>query len=220
MQDLSDFKISYCPVPPHLFLQPNHYGSRMVTGVTEADADLVSSALSGSERAFQQLVRRYERPVFSVILRVVRDPSRAEELAQDAFVKAFRRLGTYRPECRFSTWLLAIAHHVAIDEVRKGSLRTTPLEEAPTEYLSKKCDGDNPYDVTERKELALILDEAIRRLRPEYAELITLRYEQDLTIEDIAEITGLAIGTIKSSLHRARKDLADSLRRRGLGTTP
>src|SRR5438552_8997091 len=113
----------------------------MVRGVAETDVDLVNGALGGSERAFKELVQRYERPVFSVILRVVRDPSRAEELAQDTFVKAFRRLETYRPESKFSTWLLAIAHHVAIDEVRRGSLRTTPLEEAPTEYLSKKCDG-------------------------------------------------------------------------------
>ena len=192
----------------------------MVRRVREADADLVGSALSGSERAFQEIVRRYQRPVFSVILRVIRDPSRAEELAQDSFVKAFLRLDTYQPERKFSTWLLTIAHHVAIDEVRRGSLRTSPLEEASTEDLSKKYEGDNPYDITERNELALVLDEAIRRLRPEYAELITLRYEQDLTIEDIAEITGLAVGTIKSSLHRARKDLADSLRRRGLSTTP
>jgi RNA polymerase sigma-70 factor (ECF subfamily) len=190
----------------------------MVTGVTEADADLVSGALSGSERAFQQLVRRYERPVFSVILRVIRDPSRAEELAQDTFVKAFLRLETYRPDRKFSTWLLAIAHHVAIDEVRRGSIRTAPLEEV--EHLSKRPDGNNPHAVTERREFALILEEAVRGLRPEYAELIALKYEHDLTIEDIAEITGLAIGTIKSSLHRARKDLADSLRRRGLSTTP
>jgi RNA polymerase sigma-70 factor (ECF subfamily) len=192
----------------------------MVRRVAEADDDLVGGALSGSERAFQELVRRYERPVFSVILRVIRDPSRAEELAQDTFVKAFLRLETYQPGRKFSTWLLTIAHHVAIDEVRRGSLRTSSLEDAAAEYLSKETDGNNPYDVTEQKELALILDQAIRRLRPEYAELITLRYEQDLTIEDIAEITGLAIGTIKSSLHRARKDLADSLRRLGLSTTP
>jgi RNA polymerase sigma-70 factor (ECF subfamily) len=90
----------------------------------------------------------------------------------------------------------------------------------PAEYLSKQPDGNNPHAVTERREFALILEEAVRGLRPEYAELIALKYEHDLTIEDIAEITGLAIGTIKSSLHRARKDLADSLRRRGLSTTP
>ena len=192
----------------------------MLSGVGEADADLVSGALAGSERAFQQLVRRYERPVFSVILRIVRDPSRAEELAQDTFVKAFRGLDTYRPERKFSTWLLSIAHHTAIDEVRRGSIQTEQLEETGRQYGSLSCDDDTPYRATERSELRIIVNDAIRRLRPEYAELIALKYEQDLTIEEMAEVTGLPIGTVKSSLHRARKDLADSLRRRGLSTIP
>src|SRR5213592_662858 len=157
----------------------------MVKGVTETDVDLVNGALAGSERAFRELVQRYERSVFSVILRVVRDPSRAEELAQDTFVKAFLKLDTYAPERKFSSWLLAIAHHAAIDEVRRANVRTTPLEEA------------------------------VHHLRPEYAEVIALRYEQDLTLEDVAEITGLPAGTVKSFLHRARKDLAEYLRRRG-----
>src|ERR1041384_1181263 len=140
-----------CAYRRRFSLQPNSGGSRMVRGVAEADDDLVGGALSGSERAFQELVRRYERPVFSVILRVIRDPSRAEELAQDTFVKAFLRLETYQPERKFSTWLLTIAHHVAIDEVRRGSLRTSSLEDAAAEYLSKETDGNNPYDVTEQK---------------------------------------------------------------------
>ena len=187
----------------------------MVKGVAETDVDLVNGALAGSERAFQELVRRYERPVFSVILRVIRDPSRAEELAQDTFVKAFLKLETYAPERKFSNWLLAIAHHAAIDEVRRGSVRTTPLEEAPQDCLAQKRGDETPYRVTERRELAALLDEAVRHLRPDYAQVITLRYEQDLTLEDVAEITGLPAGTVKSFLHRARKDLAEYLRRRG-----
>jgi RNA polymerase sigma-70 factor (ECF subfamily) len=191
----------------------------MVTRVAETDSDLVSGALAGSMRAFQQLVRRYERPVFSVILRVVRDPSRAEELAQDTFVKAFLRLETYAPERKFSNWLLAIAHHAAIDEVRRGSVRTIPFEEASQGCLVQDCDYETPYRVTERRELATVLVEAVRQLRPDYAELIMLKYEQDLTLEDITEVTGLPIGTIKSSLHRARKDLLDYLRARGWSGT-
>jgi RNA polymerase sigma-70 factor, ECF subfamily len=190
----------------------------MLTGVAEADSDLVSGALAGSEQAFHQLVRRYERPVFSVILRIVRDPSRAEELAQDTFVKAFRGLHTYRPERKFSTWLLSIAHHVAIDEVRRGSLQTEQLEETSKHYGSLSSGDETPDRATERREIAVIVNDAIHRLSPEYAELIALKYEQDLTIEEVAEVTGLPIGTIKSSLHRARKDLADALRRRGLST--
>jgi len=187
--------------------------------VAERDADLVRGALAGSERAFHELIRRYQRPVFSVILRVVRDPSRSEELAQDTFVKAFLRLETYAEERKFSTWLLAIAHHAAIDEVRRSGVRTTPLEEVPQDCLEQRRDAETPYRVTEQHELAAVLDEAVRQLRPDYAELITLRYEQELTLEDIVEVTGLPVGTIKSSLHRARKDLADYLRRRGWSTS-
>src|SRR5207245_11017232 len=98
----------------------------MVKGVAETDVDLVNGALAGSERAFRELVERYERPVFSVILRVVRDPSRAEELAQDTFVKAFLKLETYAPERKYSSWLLAIDHHAAIETRRRGHVRRKP----------------------------------------------------------------------------------------------
>jgi len=186
--------------------------------VEDSDTDLVIAAVGGSERAFQQLVRRYERAVFAVALRVVRDPSRAEELAQETFVKAFLRLDTYSQERKFANWLLAIAHHAAIDDVRRGSIRTTPIDETPQTYLEQSRD-ESPHRVAERHELAAALNEAVRQLRPEYAELITLRYEQDLTLEDIAEILGLPIGTVKSSLHRARNELAAHLRVRGWGDT-
>src|SRR2546427_4244731 len=117
----------------------------MVKGVTETDVDLVNGALAGSERAFRELVQRYERSVFSVILRVVRDPSRAEELAQDTFVKAFLKLDTYAPERKFSSWLLAIAHHAAIDEVRRANVRTTPPQGAPQDCLAGESDQKQPY---------------------------------------------------------------------------
>src|SRR3989441_9156016 len=123
----------------------------MVKGVTETDVDLVNGALAGSERAFRELVQRYERSVFSVILRVVRDPSRAEELAQDTFVKAFLKLDTYAPERKFSSWLLAIAHHAAIDEVRRANVRTTPPEEGPQGCLARESDQDSPYPATGRR---------------------------------------------------------------------
>jgi RNA polymerase sigma-70 factor, ECF subfamily len=183
--------------------------------VEDNDTDLVKAALAGSEDAFHQLVRRYERLVFSVIQRVVGDPSRAEELAQDTFVKAFLHLGTYVPERKFRSWLLAIAHHAAIDEVRRGALRTSPLDEAPQRFLDIESGNETPQRAAERHELASILAEAVARLRPEYAELITLRYEQDLSLDEIEEITQLPIGTIKSFLHRARHELAAYLRASG-----
>src|SRR5437899_6317315 len=162
----------------------------MVKGVAETDVDLVNGALAGSERAFQELVRRYERPVFSVIVRAVRDPARAEELAQDTFVKAFLKLDTYAPERKFSSWLLAIAHHAAIDEVRRANVRTTPLEEAPQDCLAGKCDQDSPYRVTEQRELAKGLGEAGHHLGPVFAAVIALEFGLDLTLRGVRELRG------------------------------
>jgi RNA polymerase sigma-70 factor (ECF subfamily) len=176
------------------------------------DVELVRGALTGSEHAFRDIVLRYQRPVFGLIARVVRDPGRAEELAQDTFVKAFRALHTYDVQRKFSAWLLTIAHHVAIDEVRKGSLATVSLDELthpdgpPIEIADRKA--ATPAALAERTELAGALKTAIGRLRPEYREIVNLRYEQELEYDEIAEITGLPLGTVKSSLFRARKELA------------
>jgi RNA polymerase sigma-70 factor (ECF subfamily) len=193
--------------------------------VPATDAELVRGALGGSEAAFREIVERYQRPVFGVIVRVVRDQARAEELAQDAFVKAFRALHTYDSGRKFSAWLLTVAHHVAIDEVRKGSLNTVSLEAVMPlgeDGSSRSFDIEDPRAPTpaveaERGELGVALRTAISRLRPEYRELVSLKYEQELEYEDIVDITGMPMGTIKSSLHRARKELQGQLQQLGWG---
>jgi RNA polymerase sigma-70 factor (ECF subfamily) len=184
----------------------------------------VRGALDGSQAAFREIVHRYQRPVFGVIVRVVRDQARAEELAQDTFVKAFRALHTYDVRRRFAAWLLTVAHHVAIDEVRRGALDTVSLEAmtGPTEdgrrtHEIPDANAPTPAVLAERVERADALRTAISRLRPEYRELVALKYEQELEYEDIVEITGLPIGTVKSSLHRARKELAEQLQSLGWG---
>lgn len=179
------------------------------------DVELVRGALDGAESAFRELVLRYQRPVFGLIVRMVRDPARAEELAQDTFVKAFRALHTYDVQRKFSAWLLTIAHHVAIDELRKGALATESLGQTTEDGERTRDFADvraaTPAALAERAELASVLRSAISRLRPDYREVVTLRYEQDLDYEEIATITGQPMGTVKSSLHRARKELAEHL---------
>ena len=179
------------------------------------DVELVRGALEGAESAFREIVVRYQRPVYGLILRVVRDPARAEELAQDTFVKAFRALHTYDLQRKFSAWLLTIAHHVAIDELRKSAVPTQSLDEMTQEGTQVRELADaraaTPAAILERAELAAALQTAIARLRPDYREVVTLRYERDLDYDEIAEITGQPMGTIKSSLHRARKELAQQL---------
>jgi RNA polymerase sigma-70 factor, ECF subfamily len=191
--------------------------------VPATDVELVRGALDGVESAFRDIVLRYQRPVYGLIVRMVRDPSRAEELAQDSFVKAFRALHTYDMQRKFSAWLLTIAHHVAIDELRKGSLATEPLEQKTDEGERTREFADiraaTPAALAERAQLATVLHTAISRLRPEYREVVTLRYERELDYDEIAEITGLPMGTVKSSLHRARKELAEHLENLGWSRT-
>lgn len=200
-------------VSSNWLLFPRARGLRPSTSfVPGTDAELVREALDGSERAYRELVHRYERPVFSLITRLIGNPSRAEELAQDAFVKAFQRLDSYDPDRKFASWLLAIAHHAAVDELRRSRIEPESLDPGLTRYSEiPDTKSETPAAAVERAELGRLLDATIRRLRPEYAELIALKYEQELTLEEIAEITGLPIGTIKSYLHRARKDLAELL---------
>ncbi len=186
------------------------------------DVELVRGALDGAEPAFREIVLRYQRPVYGLIVRIVKDQGRAEELAQDTFVKAFRALHTYDMQRKFSAWLLTIAHHVAIDEVRKGAVKTDSLDEMtqdgprPREIID--LNAATPAAIAERAELAVALQTAIGRLRSEYREVVNLRYERDLDYDEIAEITGLPMGTVKSSLHRARKELAEHLESLGWNT--
>jgi len=191
--------------------------------VPATDVELVRGALEGTESAFRELVLRYQRPVYGLIVRMVRDPSRAEELAQDTFVKAFRALHTYDVQRKFSAWLLTIAHHVAIDDLRRGTLNTQPLEEMTEDGLHTRQFADpagaTPATLAERGELAVALQTAIGRLRPEYREVVTLRYERELDYDEISDITGLPMGTVKSSLHRARKELADHMESLGWNPT-
>ena len=136
------------------------------------DVELVRGALDGAESAFREIVLRYQRPIYGLIVRMVKDPARAEELAQDTFVKAFRALHTYDVQRKFSAWLLTIAHHVAIDELRKCALDTEPLEQ-PTEDGERTREfadtrSPTPAALADRAQLATVLKTAIGRLRPEY----------------------------------------------------
>jgi len=192
---------------------------------TEAasDADLAVAARHGSADACTSLVRRFERPVYNLIARLVQDPSRAEELTQDTFVKMFRALATYDPDLRFSSWLFRIAHNTAIDALRQ---RHVPLAAPRVDEDGEEVDplaglpdltGDSPEQAMLRREIARALDEAIDLLRPEYRAVVVLRHHEDLDYEEIAEVTGLPLGTVKTYLHRARKALASHLRAAGLG---
>lgn len=189
------------------------------------DAELVASALKGSQDAYRELVTRFERPVYSLIVRMVQDPGTAEDLAQEAFVKAYRSLRSYDSSRKLSSWLFKIAHNTTIDHLRRNALETVPLEAPPDQEEGRGglaavlADGsvENPAAAAERRDMARSLERAIARLRPEYREAVVLFYIEGVSYQEICEATGLPLGTVKTNLHRARKELAEEMTAMGWG---
>ena len=178
-----------------------------------SDIDLVERALAGSPEAYGDLVLRYQRPVFSVIVRMVRNRAIAEEIAQDVFIKAYDRLESFDRGRKFSSWLFKVAHNATIDHLRRRQLPTVPLEPAEDDgprlaELLSGPESEGPEGQAMRSELARALDEALAELRPDHREILLLRFGQGLSYGELADVLGLPLGTIKTHLHRARKRLA------------
>lgn len=186
------------------------------------DAELVEQALSGSEDGFRALVARHERRVYNLLVRIVRDPALAEDLAQETFLKAFTRLRSFDPSYKFSNWILKIAQNAAIDALRRRGPQEVSLDDREAGEAGGGAWLVDPRSGTaaaavEGADLGRLLDAAMGRLRPEYRQVVALRYQEELSYEEIAEITGWPVGTIKSHLHRARAEMAEFLRQKGLG---
>jgi RNA polymerase sigma-70 factor (ECF subfamily) len=184
------------------------------------DKQLVARALAGSQDAYREIVDRYQRPIYSLVIRMVRDPSAAEDLAQEVFCKAFRALGSFDHSRKFSSWLFKIAHNAAIDQLRKRRVPTISLEIEDAELndpLRSYADpnAEDPDESLKRQEMAHAIESSLDSLRPEYREILVLRFEQEKSYEEISEITELPLGTVKTHLHRARKALAGDLSKKG-----
>lgn len=189
----------------------------------KTDAELVASALRGAQDAYRELVKRFERPVYSLVLRMVQDPGTAEDLAQEVFVKAFRRLETYDPQWKFSSWLFKIAHNTTIDHLRRSTLETVPLETEEDDRGSLASvladeSTETPQAAAERRDLARSLESAIGRLRPEYRQAVLMFYVHGSSYQEICEVLGQPLGTVKTNLHRARKELAQAMTALGWGS--
>ena len=174
----------------------------------------------GHEAAFRELVRRYERPVFSLIYRMVRDRALAEDLAQETFVKVLNGIKSYKPEFKFSSWIFKIANNVAIDHVRRRTLDTLSLDGAPNAdspaamqatAIQLDSRGESPLQEIEARELGSQIERAIGRLRPEYRACILLRHVEGHSYEEIAAMLDLPLGTVKTYIHRARNELRSHL---------
>ena len=184
------------------------------------DQEVVLLARSGREAAYRELIRRYERPVFALLFRMVRDRELAEDLSQETFIKALNAIESYRPEFKFSSWIFKIANNAAIDHLRRRELDTLSLDGSPHAETPEAMQAtalqigarqESPLDTVEAKELGSEIEAAIGRLRPEYRSCILLRHVEGRAYEEIAEILDLPLGTVKTYIHRARNELRVAL---------
>jgi RNA polymerase sigma-70 factor (ECF subfamily) len=184
------------------------------------DADVVLLAQQGRDAAFRELLRRYERPVFSLVFRMVRDRDTAEDLAQESFIKVLNNIDRYRPEFKFSSWLFKIANNVAIDHLRKRTVDTVSLEgsryatttaEAESTAIPVASKDQSALEEMESRELGGAIEQAVAALRPEYRACILLRHVEDRSYEEIAATLDLPLGTVKTYIHRARHELRKAL---------
>jgi RNA polymerase sigma-70 factor (ECF subfamily) len=165
----------------------------------------VAQALAGSQPAFEQILRRYQRPILSLLVRLTGDPTLAEDLAQETFVKAFRNLAAFDPKRRLSSWLFRIAHNTGIDALRRARPATVAID---ARDAAEEPPAPATADPVERRALGRALQAAMARLRPEQRTVVVLRYENGLSFEEIGQTLGIPESTARSHVHRARKELA------------
>jgi RNA polymerase sigma-70 factor (ECF subfamily) len=188
--------------------------------IHSTDHELVTFARTGSEKAYRELLDRYQRPVFSLIYRMVRDRELAEDLAQETFVKVFNNLEKYNPKYKFSSWIFKIGSNLAIDTLRKKEPKTVSLDgsryartddEVAATRISVASHDEDPEQLLLAKELGAEIESAIGSLRAEYRTAILLRHVEGRAYEEIAEIMEVPLGTVKTYIHRARSELRELL---------
>ncbi len=184
--------------------------------MSPSDPELVRRCLAGDERAYRELIERYERQVYSLALRMVRVREDAEDLAQETFVRMFKALDRYDPSRAFPAWLFTIAARLSIDHLRRRRVKTVSLfrSEPGTEeerVVEVADPGFGPEELAVRGEEERSAGALIASLPEHYRVVVMLRHQQGLSYEEIAEALRLPLGTVKARIHRARALLKDRL---------
>jgi RNA polymerase sigma-70 factor (ECF subfamily) len=182
------------------------------------EAELIRLVCDGNHEAFEELVRPYERLVYVTAISILKNQADAEEVAQEAVLKAFSKLSSFRAECKFSTWLVQITYNEARMRLRKDRRNLyesldEQKQESETDYWPKDFADWRliPSELLEENEMREALQNAINSLCPIFREVVVLRDIQEMSIKDAATILGITEGTVKTRLHRARLLLRDTL---------
>lgn len=172
------------------------------------DGELIAGALGGRIDGFEELVRRYQRPIIGYVFRMLGDYEAALDVSQEVFIKVYNSLSKYSSEYKFSTWLYRIAHNAAVDHMRRNSVvpQSLEAENADGSYqIQLESRASSPEQDRERSEWRSEIDAVVQCLPTVYRDLILLRHSRDLSYDEIAEVTGLPLGTVKNRLFRARE---------------
>src|SRR5687767_14471645 len=190
----------------------------VVPFTTISDPELVASAARGLDGSFEELVNRYQRPISAFVYRMVGDYDAALDLTQEVFIKVYGSLSRYRSEFKFSTWIYKIAHNAAIDHLRRGASRETTIGAGEDDRPAITIDTRRltPEQESERNERCSEIEAVVQMLPASYRELIVVRHSNGLSYAEMAEVTGLPLGTVKNRLFRAREAMRDLLLQRGI----
>jgi RNA polymerase sigma factor (sigma-70 family) len=181
----------------------------MSTGLN--DNELISKVLSGDQQAYAALVNRYQNYVFTLALRFTKNREDAEEVSQDIFIKAYRALADFRGASKFSTWLYTIVNTTCITFLRKKRLEVHSLDNEKVFELADNQDSGMRANLVEQKSRLAMVNHAIKMLSTDDAEVITLFYKGEQSLEEIAQILGIEANTVKVRLHRARTRLKEKM---------
>lgn len=177
--------------------------------MTEQETLWIEQARQGDDEAFGCLVESYQRPVFSVCYRMLGNSRDAEDAAQESFIRAYRYLNKYDPDRSFGTWLLSIASHYCIDQMRKRRLDTISTDVLPQEIIPDRK-APNPERVFRDEEKERAIQGLLKCLKPTDRAAVILRYWHEYSEKEIAEALDLSVSAVKSRLYRSRRDLAEA----------
>jgi RNA polymerase sigma factor (sigma-70 family) len=181
----------------------------MSTGLN--DSEIINKVLSGDHQAYALLVNRYQSYVFTLALRFTKNREDAEELSQDIFIKAYRSLSDFRGTAKFSTWLYTIVNNTCISFLRKKKLEVHSLNNEKVFEVADNQDSGMRANMIEQKSKIAMVNKAIALLGPDDAEIITLFYKSEQSLDEISKILGLETNTAKVRLHRARTRLKEKM---------
>ncbi len=175
------------------------------------DSLLVERVRHGEKAAFATLVESYQKPVYNLAYRMLGNAGEAEDATQEAFLRAYARLGSYNNTKPFKTWLFAIASHHCIDRLRKRRLIWLSLDATLPPHPALSDSRPGPEESAVQSERQEMVQQMLSTLKPKDRIMVVLRYWYDHSYEEIAEVTGASVSAVKSRLHRARNALAESL---------